>query len=340
MATIKDIARLSGYSVGTVSRVINNHPDVSDEARDKIQQIIREQNYHPNINARLLKAQQQTSVAVLVKGQQNIFLQNLLERVQDNLTSSGEEVSVTIMDEADDEVFKAIELCRNMKPKGIIFLGGNGEFFREEFTDEIDVPCVLLTNNAKDFDIPNLSSYYTDDIVGGEAAVNYLIQRGHANIGIVGSHYNVEQGQIGNQRIQGAIHAMKAHGIAFDVDTQYAESRFSLESGYAAALDLYNRNPDLTAIFALSDVVAIGVLRAVADLGLRVPEDVSLIGYDGIAYTQYLVPRITTIRQDSERLARKAVDDLLLRINYNKRVLHQAISFQIIEGESVRDLEF
>ena len=104
MTTIKDIARLSGYSIGTVSRVINHHPDVSEEARVKVEQVIREQNFQPNSNAKQLKQQSNSAVTIIVKGYENMFFEGILEQVQAILRDSGEEVAVAFLDEYANEV--------------------------------------------------------------------------------------------------------------------------------------------------------------------------------------------------------------------------------------------
>ena len=133
MTTIKDIARLSGYSIGTVSRVINQHPDVSEEARKKVEEVIRREGYQPNSNAKLLKQRSTSSITVLVKGRMNIFFGSIIEHIQTELRESGEEAIVEYIDDFDNEVLSAIQLCNERKPKGLIFLGGNIEYFRKGF---------------------------------------------------------------------------------------------------------------------------------------------------------------------------------------------------------------
>ena len=122
--TIKDIARLSGYSLGTVSRVLNDHPDVSEQARERVLAVVREHGFQPNSNARHLKMQAQSAVAVLVKGTQNLLFADILERIQSRLQDNGEEVYVAYLDEDADEVQYAVQLARLRRPKGFLFLGG------------------------------------------------------------------------------------------------------------------------------------------------------------------------------------------------------------------------
>ena len=122
--TIKDIARLSGYSIGTVSRVINQHPDVSEAARKKILEIIAQENFQPNSNAKHLKQSHSTPITIIVKGSSNLFLETLMEKAEQYLAQSGETANVVFVNERDNEVRQAVQICTERNPKGIIFLGG------------------------------------------------------------------------------------------------------------------------------------------------------------------------------------------------------------------------
>jgi LacI family transcriptional regulator len=112
-----------------------------------------------------------------------------------------------------------------------------------------------------------------------------------------------------------------------------------MSGGYESTQKLIRKNPDITAIFAIGDTIAIGAMRAIKDMGYNIPEDISVIGYDGIESARYTIPRLTTIRQDTEALAKKGVEDILLRINYNHAVTNENIPFHMIEGESVAKLK-
>ena len=122
--TIKDIARLSGYGVATVSRVLNDHPDVSEEARRRVLAVVEEQGFQPNNNAKHLKQQASTSIAIIVKGTMNLLFADLVEKLQALLREAGRDAAVYYLDEDANEVAYALQLCRERKPLGIIFLGG------------------------------------------------------------------------------------------------------------------------------------------------------------------------------------------------------------------------
>ena len=169
----------------------------------------------------------------------------------------------------------------------------------------------------------------------GKYAVNKLLSYGHTRIGILGGYSANRSREHKNGKIIGAVEALDRQGITFDFDRDYEPCPYSAESGYEAAVRLLRRSPDLTAVFAISDLIALGAFRALKDIGRRVPEDVSVIGFDGLTYAKYSIPRLTTIRQDTVALAKKCVDDLLLRITYGGPAVHELIPYEFIEGESV-----
>ncbi len=332
--TIKDIARLSGYSIGTVSRVINRHPDVSEEAREKILKIIEQENYQPNANAKHLKQSRNTAVTVIVKGTRNIFLNSILEKIQQYLRKYQEEASVVFVEESENEVRQAIQLETERNPKGFIFLGGALEHFRTDF-HMIKAPSVLISGWAKDLGFDNLSSFSTDDFEGGRQAMEMLVNNGHRNVLIVGGFNSKEPEQVSSQRLNGALSVLKEHDIPFERDRQYIECRFSMQDSYEKLMDRLPVEQDITAIFGLSDLVAVGAMRAVHDSGRTVPDDISIIGYDGIGYTDYTVPRLSTVRQNVDELVAQGVDDLLYRIQYPREAVHRQISAAAVSKESI-----
>lgn len=333
--TIKDIAKLSGYGVATVSRVLNDHPDVSEATRRKVLAVVEEQNFQPNNNAKHLKQQASTSIAIIVKGTMNLLFADLVEKLQALLRDAGQDAAVYYLDEDANEVDYACRLCRERRPMGILFLGGDLELFEAGFSP-ITVPCVLLTNTARELGFGNLSSFTTDDAEAAEQVVELLAQRGHRHIGLLGGNWSCTQ--ISHRRLMGCRDACIRLGIPFDVDRQCEPCRYSMPEAYAATKKLLARCPGLTAIFALSDVMALGAIRALRDMGRRVPEDISVVGYDGLVTGQYSLPRLTTVRQDTQQLAQRGVDALLRGITRNSPPVHELVPFQLIEGESVANI--
>ena len=334
--TIKDIARLSECGVATVSRVLNDHPDVSEETRRKVLAVVEEQGFQPNNNAKHLKQQAGTSIVIIVKGIMNMLFADLVEKLQTLLREAGQDTAVYYIDEDADEIAFALQLCRERKPMGVVFLGGDLELFQAGFAP-ITVPCVLLTNTARELGFRNLSSFTVDDGQAARQVVELLYEKGHRNIGLVGGNWSCTQ--ISYRRLTGCRDACLRLGLPFDVDRQCEPCRYSMPEAYAATKVLLERCPDLTAIFAISDVMALGAIRALCDLGKRVPEDISVVGYDGIVIGQYSLPRLTTVRQDTQQLAERGVDALLRSIQRRSPPVHELVPFHLIEGESVAQLD-
>ena len=262
MVTIKDIARESGYSVSTVSRVLNHRNDVSPDAKKKIEKVVAAYNFVPNNNAKHLKQSNSKSIGVLVKGIQNMLFASIVEEIQCMIENTDYTLIVSYLDEDADEVEQAVLLCRERKPLGLLFLGGNPEYFKKEFA-QVDVPCVLVTNLADQMDFPNLSSVATDDIAAAKCAVDALFDAGHTKIGILGG--DIEKSYTSHQRFIGCQQSFLEHDTVFVPEKSYEKARFSYDSAYRGMKRLIARCPDITAVFAMSDVMAIGAIRALRD---------------------------------------------------------------------------
>ncbi len=333
--TIKDVARLSGYSVGTVSRVLNGSPNVSQAARERVQAVVREHGFKLNSNAKHLKQQTSTGIAVIVKGTQNMLFASLVEQLQGLIREKGFACLIYYIDEDDNEVEQALQVCRERKPQGILFLGSTLEDFRRQFSP-ITIPCVLVTNSAAGLGFPNLSSVSTDDAAGAERAIEHLLSLGHQKIGILAGKMDLSNAAA--IRYQGCLRSFASHGVPFDPERQLVMARFALSSGYDAMNALLDKMPGLTAVFAMSDVMAVGAVRAIRDRGLRVPGDVSIIGYDGIDLGRYLMPQLTTIRQYREAIAHRSVEILLRCMEKPAQAVHEVTPFELIPGESVQPI--
>ena len=332
--TIKDLAAMTGYSIGTVSRVLNNQPHVSDLAREVILKAAQESGFQLNTNAKELKQQQGHAILVICKGRSNELFDGLLESIQSRVSEMDYPIIVDYIDESENEVRRALQLCREKKPLGVLFMGGNREHFLADF-DQIKLPCVLVTSGAAGLPFPNLSSVTSDDTLAARMAIDYLCRLGHKNIVVLGG--NRIYSDITRLRYNGCLEAFHAHGLEFDDTLQYETARFSYDEGYRAAKALLQRAPGFTALFAMSDVMAIGAIRALNDAGLRVPEDVSVVGFDGLSIGEYTVPRLATVAQDLEKLASRSLELLGSGIENGGSAFHETIPVTLLEKESARE---
>jgi LacI family transcriptional regulator len=334
--TIKDIAAQTGYSVGTISRVLNNQPNVSEKARKAIMDAAEASGFQLNANAKQLKQAHSNTILMVVKGTSNELFSSLVEALQARINETNHPLVVDYLDENSNEVLRAQQLCREKKPLGILFLGGNRENFLHNF-DRIGVPCVLITGNGSDLPFPNLSSISTDDTWAAAQAIDHLISMGHRKIAVIGGDRAVSDTSL--LRFQGCMEAFSRNGIAFDEEQDYESVRFSFADGYRAARNLLERGREFTAIFAMSDVMAIGAIRALREAGRNVPEDVSVIGFDGLAMGEYTVPTLTTIRQSVRELAGRSIDMLLENIHSSQPPRHEMIAAALEKRESTKKIQ-
>ncbi len=333
MVTIKDIARESGYSISTVSRVLNHRSDVSPDAKKKIEETVEKFHFVPNNNAKHLKQNNSKSIAILVKGISNMLFASIVEEIQQMIEKTEYTLVLSYLDEDEDEVEQAILLCRERKPLGLLFLGGNPEYFEQKF-EGVDVPCVLVTNRADKMNFANLSSVATDDIAAAKCAVDALFDAGHKKIGILGG--NLENSHTSRQRFRGCLESFSEHDVVFDVEHCYEKVRFSFDSAYRGMQRLVEKYPDVTAVFAMSDVMAIGAIRALRDKGYLVPEDISVIGFDGTTLAEYYNPKLATVKQQYKILATKSIEILIGQIELKMDAIHELVPFELVSGESIR----
>lgn len=333
--TIKDLSAKTGYSVGTISRVLNNHPHASQKARQIILKAVEDSGFQLNENARQLKQQHATTILVVVKGTSNELFAELLQAIQAQIDQTGYPLIVDYLDEDENEVLRAVQLCREKKPLGILFLGGNSRHFAGDF-DKIDIPCVLVTNNAGGQHYRNLSSVSTDDRQAAKAAIDALVAMGHRSIVMVGG--DRERSDTSRLRYEGCMESLREHGIVFDPQLDYQGVRYSYKDGYRATCKLLEAGRKFTALFAAADVMAIGAVRALQDAGLRVPEDVSVMGFDGLPLGDYIVPRLSTVEQDVKTMAKRCVEILRGCIEKGSGEVVETAPFLVHARESTRDV--
>lgn len=344
--TIKDIAKMCGVGVSTVSRALNNHPDINPETREKIMQVIRETGFVPNNSARYLKRSETNSIALIVKGITNPFFTGMIQVMEDSVEHRGYTTILRHVESMEDEVMVAQALVKERKLKGIVFLGGN--FTHEDSAlAQLGVPFVFATIGEDPDELAarrkrngegeiRYSNIAVDDVRASCEAVEYLISLGHREIGIITEGIGVPS--VGQLRLRGYRRALMNHGLEFtdklvSVVTRGIE-HYSLSNGYEAAQSLLKNNPDMTALFCISDVLAMGACRAIMDSGRNIPEDVSVIGFDGIELSDYYNPRLTTVQQPFAEIARASISQLFGMINGKQKPQDRIMDAELVVRES------
>lgn len=302
--TIKDIAKTAGVSVTTVSRALNGYSDVSEKTRQRIMDIARELNYSPNTLARGLVMNVSKTIGLLVSGlnresEKDQIIFSILSGVNDSLSEKEYDLILFNTNTSKQREKTYSQLCRERRVDGVIIQGIKTDDPYLKEVVESDIPCVLI-------DIPvhsdNVGYVTTDNVSGARKAVEHLIGLGHKKIGMINGH---GKAFVSQKRLEGYVEALKEHGLPV-IPQWVCNGQFEEETAYEEARKLLIEHSDITAIFCASDIMALGALNAAKSLGIRVPEELSVIGYDDIILASYSNPALTTISQNFFQLGYQA----------------------------------
>ncbi|NLI53421.1 MAG: LacI family transcriptional regulator [Clostridiales bacterium] len=339
MTNIKDIARHCGVAISTVSRVLNDHPDVSDETREKVLQAVNDLHYIPNTSARNLVRTSSDTIALLVKGVSNPFFSKLIKVIVREITLRGYSLELHHMDTSEDELLIGAQLANERKLIGILFLGGRFNYSPEELA-LINVPSVFCTytNTFGNLDASAYSSVAIDDKQTARFAVDTLVSLGHRRIAILAD--NTDDKSISELRFQGYKDALASHGIPFDPVLVACAGTFSdMGAIHRATSELIARDDSFTAIFAIADLMAIAAIKALTDHGKRVPEDCSVVAIDGLELSEYTLPTLTTLVQPVEEMGLACAKTIIERIEKHGENRQFTFHTALRSGGSVRQLD-
>lgn len=334
--TIKDIARLSGVGVSTVSRVLNDRPDVSEESRRRVLQVIAEYNYLPNNSARSLVRTKSDAVGLVVRGVQNPFYTGIIRVIERDLDAADFTMVMRQIGSCEDEIKCGAMMEREKRLQGIIFLGGRSDYSPAD-TALLNVPfvCCSYTNTYGTLDPTKYSSVSIADEQEAYCAVMDLAQKGHRRIAALST--DPRDWSIAQLRCSGYARALHDLGLSLEDGEIIRADDFTIESAYRAVTERLKRPADFTAIFAISDDMAIGAMRALRESGRSIPEDCSIIAIDGLTVSEYIYPMLTTLCQPTDEMGAKSVE-ILMSVIRGGAHRHQILPTTLRTGQSVRDL--
>lgn len=308
MATMKDIARLAGVSTSTVSHVINKSRFVSDEIAERVNNAAQQLNYAPSALARSLKMNRTKTIGMLVTTSTNPFFGEVVKGVERSCYHKGYNL-ILCNTEGDNQRMKAsINTLLQKRVDGLLLMCSTLEGERLDVFDRYpDIPVVVMDWGPILFASDKIQD---NSLQGGYMAAKHLIECGHREIGCITGPLIRHQAQM---RYEGYKRALAEAGLGIHPDW-IIESDFECEGGYQAFEKLYERGKLPSALFVCNDMMAMGVIQAASQRGLRVPDDLSLIGYDDVHIAKFMTPALTTIHQPKYRLGKAAVDTLLYRL--------------------------
>lgn len=336
--TIRDIARACGVSVSTVSRVLNNHPDVSEAVRRAVLQEVETQGYIPNNSARDLVRSRSDAIGVVVRGTGNLFFAELLKNIASEIDRAGYTMVPRFIDSDADEVKAGAILEREKKLRGLIFLGGRFDYTPAELS-LVGIPyvCCSYTNCFGSLREEDYSSVSIDDHLTAYRATEVLIRRGHRRIAVAVP--SCSDRSISELRYDGFRSALRDYGLDFDPELLVETGGcFEMPETYDGVCELLGRGSAFTALLTLSDTTAMAAMKALQDHGKRVPEDCSVIAIDGVKVSEYANPTLTTMMQPAEEMGRESVRILLDTLENGAPTVHLRLEAKLREGASVRTL--
>ncbi len=324
MPTIRDVAQHAGVSIATVSHVINNTRPVSAELRERVQAAMQALGYQRNTVARALRSKQSLAIGVIVPDSTNPFFAEVTRGIED--ISEKNDYSVILCDSRADLTREAMH-TQNLLMKqvdGIIYVASGGGEEHIQRVIDLGVPVVLVERDPRDLAV---DAVLISNREGARLAVEHLLGLGHRRIAcITGPQRRTPR----TDRLQGFRDTLAAAGVSIP-PAFIQEGNFSCDEGYQRALALLRQPEPPTAIFAFNDLMAMGVLRAAEELGLRVPADLSVIGFDGVYLMAYSVPPLTTIRLPIHAMGQEAMHMLLNRIdNRDAPLNHKTLPIDLI----------
>ena len=301
LATIRDVAKEAGVSVATVSRHLNNKGYVSEDAKKAIEKAVATLNYAPNQLARSLTTKQTNLLGLLVPDITNPFFPELARAVERTAYKHGYTVVLCNAGETSEKEKHYIRSLQQNYAAGFIVTTNH---IKADFYKKLNVPIVALDRNLSDA-IPTVTS---DNVLGGQLAANYFVEQKVKRILCVRGPLDID---VANDRMHGFEEIMTAHP-AIQYDT--IVSPFDFEAAKKIAMEHLQFDRDYDAVFASSDASAIGVMKAAESLSIRIPEDVSLVGYDGINIGTLLSPELTTVAQPISTMGERATELLIALI--------------------------
>ncbi len=335
--TIKDIARMSGVSITTVSRVLNNRPDVSDESRQRVLDVIESTNYIPNNSARDLVKTKSDAIGLVVRGISNPFYTDIIHAIEAGITANGYTMVMQQIGSCDDELKRAAMMEREKRLLGLVLLGGRFDYTAADLA-LLNVPfvCCSFGNHYGTLEHADYSSVSIADIDNASRATRYLIDNGHRRIAALITR--PDDHSISQLRYEGYQKALTDAGITPDDSLVICTDTFNIQGAYQAMNRALDSGMDFTAVFAISDNMAIGAMRALREHGRTVPDDCSVIAIDGIEVSDYIDPPLTTLCQPMEKMGQRSMEILLDMIEGRAGNCHEVLPTVLRIGGSVKKL--
>ena len=319
--TLKMVAEKAGVSVNTASRAINNKSDINEETKKKVLKIAQELGYVRNATAVALRTRKTRTIGVVIADNRNPFYAEVLNGMEEAAREKNYHIILANTQRDYKKEEEAINLLLAKRVDGLLITPVQDRDDDIKKLIEENIPFVIL---GRDFENIEVDVVCNDEIKGGFFATEYLIKKGHKRIALINGflHKSPAKG-----RLEGYKKALMEYGVPFD-DALVSFGDIDVKDGYERTKQMLEKDLDFTAIFAYNDMMAFGVMQAIREKGLRIPEDIGLVGYDDIPFSSLISPALTTIRVKKQELGVESVKLLLSHIN-DIRKKHKKIMLDV-----------
>ncbi len=336
-ATIKDVAKEAHVSPATISYVLNGKENISEETKARVYEAMEKLNYIPNLSARGLANNTSKLIGVVIPQTEpgssllfnNNFYSEIMSAIEYHARIQGYHVLISATD-ANESYFK---LAKQRNLDGIIIIGAYPDQF---FSDvkKTQIPIVLIDSYFDDHYFHNIQ---INDRYGGYIATKHLLEKGHRRIGIFTGR--LKEGGVVKKRFEGYTDALKEYGLPVN-DEDIFEGTVDFDSGLKLADRLVSKKTDITAIFCIADILAIGAMKGLHNRGVVIPDDISIIGFDDLVISQYVSPSLSTVHQNIAEKGEEAVRILFNSINgTNSGKQESILPISLAERDSVKQLQ-
>ena len=315
------VAEKAGVSVNTASRAINNKSDINEETKKKVLKIAQELGYVRNATAVALRTRKTRTIGVVIADNRNPFYAEVLNGMEEAAREKNYHIILANTQRDYKKEEEAINLLLAKRVDGLLITPVQDRDDDIKKLIEENIPFVIL---GRDFENIEVDVVCNDEIKGGFFATEYLIKKGHKRIALINGflHKSPAKG-----RLEGYKKALMEYGVPFD-DALVSFGDIDVKDGYERTKQMLEKDLDFTAIFAYNDMMAFGVMQAIREKGLRIPEDIGLVGYDDIPFSSLISPALTTIRVKKQELGVESVKLLLSHIN-DIRKKHKKIMLDV-----------
>ncbi|WHX40315.1 LacI family DNA-binding transcriptional regulator [Mesobacillus sp. AQ2] len=329
--TIKDVAKMANVSIATVSRILNGQAGYSEKTKLKVLKVIEELGYSPNAVARGLINKRTHTIGVLFPKLSSSLVTDLLDGIEKAANENGSSVIVCHTESNGEKTMNYLQLLIEKRVDGIIFAS---EILKDEYYQYVTkskMPIVLLSTESYAFPVPYVK---VNDFHASYAAAKYLIDKGHNEIGMISG--NKEDIVAGKPRIDGFQKALADHEIACGERNIVNSKGFGFHDGLDGLRKMKEQFPEVTAIFAASDEIAMGVLSAAYQQGIKVPEELSVMGFDNLNLAEMTIPPLTTIGQPLAKMGEASAQMLFKILETGEIPESRIMPHKVVERLSVK----